>query len=144
MVFDLDLALERSEKNPVYKVQYGHARLRSVYRRGEIDPGAIDVEADLAPICRDEEFEMIKTLLDFPEMVEEAARAREGQRVTSFLETLANQLNSWYHAGTKDPSLRILGQEEAVQKARLVLARASEIVLRNGLTLLGISAPERM
>ncbi len=144
MVFDLDLALERSEKNPVYKVQYGHARLRSVYRRGEIDPGAIDVEADLSPICLDEEFEMIKTLLDFPEMAEDAARAREPQRVTSFLELLANQLNSWYHAGTRDPSRRILDDDETVKKARLVLARASEIVLRNGLELLGIVAPEKM
>ncbi len=144
MVFDLDLAMERSEKNPVYKVQYGHARLRSVYRRGEIDPGAIDVEADLSPICLDEEFEMIKTLLDFPEMAEEAARAREPQRVTSFLEMLANQLNSWYHAGTRDPSRRILVEDAAAKKARLVLARASEIVLRNGLELLGIAAPEKM
>ncbi len=144
MVFDLDLAMERSEKNPVYKVQYGHARLRSVYRRGEIEPDSIDVEADLAPIDRDEEFEMIKTLLDFPELVEEAARAREPQRLTSYLQTLANQLNSWYHAGTRDPSRRILGDEAVVQGARLVLARASEIVLRNGLELLGIAAPEQM
>ncbi len=144
MVFDLDLAMERSEKNPVYKVQYGHARLRSVYRRGEVDPQAIDIESDLSAICRDEEFEMIKTLLDFPELVDEAARAREPQRVTTFLEALANQLNSWYHAGTRDPSLRILDDEATVQKARLVLARASEIVLRNGLELLGISAPDQM
>ncbi len=87
---------------------------------------------------------MIKTLLDFPELVEEAARAREPQRLTSYLETLANQLNSWYHAGTRDPSRRILGDEAVVQGARLVLARASEIVLRNGLELLGIAAPEQM
>ncbi len=144
MVFDLDLALERSDKNPVYKVQYAHARLRSVYRRGEIDTSRIDAAADLALIDRDEEIEMIKTLLDFPEVVEAAARSRQPQGLTGYLEGLANQLNSWYHAGTRDPSLRILGVEEPLQAARLVLARASEIVLRNGLTLLGISAPERM
>lgn len=144
MIFDLDLAKERSEKNPVYKCQYAHARLRSVYRRGEIDPTAIDPETDLAPLSEAEEFEMMKTLLDFPELVEGAARAREPHRVTDYLGTLASQLNSWYHAGTRNASRRVLGQDPHVTAARLVLARAAEIVLRNALDLLGIEAPEQM
>jgi len=144
MVFDLDLAKERSEKNPVYKVQYAHARLRSVYRRGGIEPAQIDLDVDLSPLVRPEALEMIKTLLDFPETVTAAARSREPHRVTAYVEGLANQLNSWYHMGTRDQSLRVLGQEERVTAARLVLARAAEIVLRNGLWLLGIEAPERM
>ncbi|UCC74468.1 MAG: arginine--tRNA ligase [Gemmatimonadota bacterium] len=144
MVFDLDLAKERSEKNPVYKVQYAHARLRSVYRRGGIEPEKIDLGVDLAPITQPAAFEMMKTLLDFPELVDAAARNREPHRVTAYLEELANQLNSWYHAGTRDPSLRVLGQEPAVTNARLVIARAAEVVLRNGLELLGIDAPEQM
>ncbi len=144
MVFDLDLAKEQSEKNPVYKVQYAHARLRSVYRRGGIDPAEIDLAADLTPISQPAALEMIKTLLDFPEIVESAARFREPHRVAAHLEELANQLNSWYHAGTRETSLRILGQEEHVTTARLVLARAAETVLRNGLELLGIEAPEQM
>jgi arginyl-tRNA synthetase len=144
MVFDLDLAKERSEKNPVYKVQYAHARLRSIYRRGGIDPEEIDLEADLTPIDQTSALEMIKTLLDFPEVVESATRFREPHRVAALLEELANQLNSWYHAGTRDPSLRVLGQEEHVTQARLVIARAAETVLRNGLELLGIEAPEQM
>jgi len=144
MVFDLDLAKERSEKNPVYKVQYAHARLRSVYRRGEIDPGAIDIDVDLALVVEGPAHEMIKTLLDFPEVVEAASASREPHRVTAYLEGLANQLNSWYHAGTRDASLRVLGQEEQVTNARLVLVRGAETVLRSGLELLGIEAPESM
>ena len=144
MVFDLDLARERSEKNPLFKVQYAHARLRSVYRKAEIDAEAIDLDVDLGPLDRPEEDEMVKTLLDFPEVVSGAAEARAPHRVTAYLEGLANQFNSWYHAGTRDASLRVLGVEDRVSKARLVLARAAEIVLRNGLELLGIEAPERM
>ncbi|NIR43153.1 MAG: arginine--tRNA ligase [Gemmatimonadetes bacterium] len=144
MVFDLDLAKERSEKNPVYKVQYAHARIRSVYRRGDIDPEGIDFDADLSPLVETSAHEMIKTILGFPEVVEAAARSREPHRITAYLENLANELNSWYHAGTRDASLRVLGQEEAVTNARLVVVRASETVLRNGLELLGIEAPESM
>jgi arginyl-tRNA synthetase len=144
MVFDLDLAKERSDKNPMYKVQYAHARLRSVYRRGGIDPEEIDLDVDLSPIEQPAAFEMIKTLVDFPEVLEAAALSREPHRVAAHLEELANQLNSWYHAGTRDASLRVLGQEPAVTSARLVLARAAEVVLRNGLETLGIEAPEQM
>jgi arginyl-tRNA synthetase len=144
MVFDLDLARERSEKNPVYKVQYAHARLRSVYRRGGIEPDEIDLTVDLAPISEPAALEMVKTLLDFPEVVESATRFREPHRVAAHLEELANQLNSWYHAGTRDPSLRVLAPDERVATARLLLVRAAETVLRNGLELLGIEAPEQM
>jgi arginyl-tRNA synthetase len=144
MVFDLDLAKERSEKNPVYKVQYAHARIRSVYRRGDIDPNQIDLDVDLAPITQPAALEMIKVLLDFPEVVDSCARDRECHRVAVYLEELANHLNSWYHAGTRDAALRVLGQEEHVTNARLVVARAAEVVLRNGLELLGLEAPEQM
>ena len=102
------------------------------------------MDADLSPLTQPAAFEMIKTLLDFPEIVEGAARHREPHRVTSYLEELANHLNSWYHAGTRDPKLRVLGVEEHVTKARLVLIRVAGIVLRSGLGLLGIDAPERM
>ena len=118
MSFDLDLALDTSEANPVYKIQYAHARMCSVFKN--------------------------KTLLDFPELVEAAAASHEPHRVTAYLEGLANQLNSWYHAGTRDASLRVLGQEEQVTNARLVMVRGAETVLRNGLELLGIEPPESM
>jgi arginyl-tRNA synthetase len=144
MIFDLDLAKERSEKNPVYKVQYAHARIRSVYRRGEIDPEGIDLDADLSPLTEVAAFEMTKALLDFPEVIDAAALNREPHRLTAYLEDVANHLNSWYHAGTRDPALRILGQVDHVTRARLVVVRAAEAVLKSGLRLLGIEAPEQM
>ncbi len=144
MVFDLDLALERSEKNPVYKIQYALARLRSIYRRGGIAPAELDLDADLSPLQLDRELDVIKTLMDFPEAVDGAARAREPHRVAAYLEGLANEVNSWYHAGNRDRSLRVLGVAEPLQKARLVLTRAVEVVLSNGLELLGLDTPERM
>lgn len=144
MVFDLDLALERSEKNPLYKAQYAHARIRSIYRRGDIDPTALDPDVDLSPIDRPAELEIVKTLLEFPDLVEAAARSREPHRVTAYLEGLASQVNSWYHGGNRDRSLRVLEVGEPLESARLALARGSEVVLRNALGVLGLDAPNRM
>ncbi len=144
MVFDLDLAMERSEKNPLYKSQYAHARIRSIYRKGDIDPAALDPDVDLSPLDRPEELEIVKTLLDFPDLIEGAALSREPHRVTAYLEGLASQVNSWYHAGNRDRSLRVLDVGEPLQSARLALARGSEVVLRNALGVLGLEAPERM
>ena len=144
MVFDLDLALERSEKNPVYKIQYALARLRSIYRRLGIHAEDLDLEADLAPLALPREFEVVKVLLDYPEVVEGAAVSREPHHLSAYLEGLANEVNSWYHAGNRDRSLRVIGDDQQLQAARLVLARATEIVLRNGLELLGLDTPERM
>ncbi|MEE8520922.1 MAG: arginine--tRNA ligase [Gemmatimonadota bacterium] len=144
MVFDLDLALERSEKNPVYKIQYALARLRSIYRRAGIEAGEIDLDVDLSPLGIQRELDVIKKLLDYPEVVEAAAGDREPHQVAGYLEGLASEVNSWYHAGNRDKSLRVLGVEPPLQSARLVLSRATEIVLRNGLELLGLDTPDRM
>lgn len=144
MVFDLDLALERSEKNPVYKIQYALARIRSIYRRLGIEAREVDVEADLAPLALPREFDVMKVLLDYPEVVEGAALSREPHHLAAYLEGLANEVNSWYHAGNRDKSLRVICDDQRLQTARLVLARATEIVLRNGLQLLGLDTPERM
>ena len=144
MVFDLDLALERSEKNPVYKIQYALARIRSIYRRLGIHAEDVDLEADLAPLALPREFEVVKVLPDYPEVVEGAAISREPHHLAAYLEGLANEVNSWYHAGNRDKSLRVIGDDQQLQAARLVLARATEIVLRNGLELLGLDTPERM
>ncbi|MGH7544637.1 MAG: DALR anticodon-binding domain-containing protein, partial [Gemmatimonadota bacterium] len=144
MIFDLDLALERSEKNPVYKIQYAHARMCSLFRRAGLASQALDLEADLDPLGEPAELEVVKRLVEFPELVEQAARAREPHRLTTYLEDLAAEVNRWYHEGNRDPSLRVLGVDAPVQTARLVLARAVQVVLRNGLDVLAIEAPERM
>ncbi len=145
MIFDLDLALERSEKNPVYRIQYAHARMCSIFRKAGVDAEALDVEGtELTPLRSPSELEVAKALVDFPETVEAAALSREPHRLAAYLEQVANLVNRWYHEGNRDPSLRVVGVDPPTQAARLVFARAIQVVLRNGLTILGIGAPEHM
>jgi len=147
MLFDLDLALDQSEKNPVYKVQYAHARMCSIFRKAGIEPAAISADGvDLGLLTQPAEQEIIKQLGLFPAVVERAADARAPHMITEFLEATAGMVNSWYHAGnpSRNPELAVLVPDEALRSARLVLARAVQIVLRNGLELLGLTAPERM
>ena len=147
MLFDLDLALDQSEKNPVYKVQYAHARMSSIFRKAGIDPAGISADGvDLGLLTQPAEQDIIKQLGLFPEVVERAADARAPHMIAEFLEATAGMVNSWYHAGnpSRNPELAVLVPDEPLRSARLVLTRAVQIVLRNGLELLGLSAPERM
>ncbi len=145
LTFDLDLALDQSDKNPVYKVQYAHARMCSIARKGGVELDAVDpASADLSLLERDSEIGLIKELARFPEVIEEAAAQRAPHSVCAYLESLAGMINSWYHEGNDDPSLRVIGVEDDLMRARMVLVRAIRIVLRNGLAVLGVSAPERM
>ena len=138
LVFDVDLARTQSEENPVYYIQMAHARLSGIFRVGEIDPASIDPETPLEPLVEPEEQELIKRLLDFPALVAGAAEALEPQRVASYLHETAALTHLWYHKH------HVLNEPAPIMNARLVLARAAQIVLRNGLGLLGITAPERM
>ncbi|HEX2091062.1 MAG TPA: arginine--tRNA ligase [Longimicrobiaceae bacterium] len=147
LTFDLDLALEQSDRNPVYKVQYAHARMSSIFRRAGVEAAEIRAEgADLALLAHLAETDLVKLLLRFPEEVGAAAEGHTPHAVTEYLEEVAGAVNSWYHAGNRDPRLRVLGSDvpEELSRARLVLCRAVQIVLRNGLTILGITAPERL
>jgi arginyl-tRNA synthetase len=146
LTFDLDLALEQSDKNPVFKVQYAHARMSSIFRRAGVDdpvsisPGG----ADLGLLVHPTEIELVKLLLHFPKLVAAAADRHAPHLVCDYVEEVASAVNSWYHAGNLDPSLRVVGVPEPLSRARLVMARAVQIVLKNGLSILGVSAPERM
>ncbi|HEX7119650.1 MAG TPA: arginine--tRNA ligase [Longimicrobiales bacterium] len=147
MVFDLDLALDHSEKNPVYKVQYAHARMKSILRKAGIEPESLEpAAADLGLLVDETEQSLIKQLWLFPEVVERAAEARAPHLLCDYLETTAGMVNSWYHAGnpSRNPELAVLVDDPALRAARLVLTRGVAIVLRNGLELLGLTAPERM
>jgi arginyl-tRNA synthetase len=147
--FDLDAATEQDwQKNPVFYVQYAHARVASVFNhareRGVAAPTAW-TDADLAPIVAPEELGLVKALLRFPSTVVGAARAYEPHRIAVYLYDLAGQLHAYHHLGTHTPAFRIVRPEEPeLTRARLGLARAVAQVLRNGLGLLGISAPESM
>jgi arginyl-tRNA synthetase len=138
LIFDIDLARTRSEENPVFRIQMAHARMSGIFRVGDIAAHSITgVDVDLSVLDLPEEQELIKSLLDFPKLVADAAEALEPQRLSSYLLDLAGKVHVWYHKA------HVLNEPAPIMNARLVLARASQIVLRNGLTLLGISAPER-
>jgi arginyl-tRNA synthetase len=147
LVFDLDVALDQSDKNPVYKVQYAHARMCSIFVKAGLEPEEIDAEGvDLAVLTHELERELVKRLGEFPETLVRAADQAAPHVVCDYLEQTAGAANSWYHAGnpTRNPELAVLAHDPALRAARLVLARALQIVLRNGLAILGIEAPRRM
>jgi arginyl-tRNA synthetase len=136
-VFDVDLAKSQTEENPVFYVQMAHARMSGIFRVAGRDAASVSAEGvDLAVLMQPEEIELVKELAEFPEVLRRAAAAYEPHRVTAYLEGLARIAHAWYH------KYRVLGEPE--EAARLVLARAVKQVLANGLTLLGIRAPERM
>ncbi len=147
MVFDLDEALDRSEKNPLYKIQYAHARMCSIFAKAEITPDDVTGEGvDLGRLVHPAERELVAQLGDFPDVVARAATSRSPHLLCDYLEQTAGAVNSWYHAGnpSRNPALAVLVDDPETRAARLLLARAVQIVLRNGLWILGLTAPERM
>jgi arginyl-tRNA synthetase len=139
LVFDIDVALKQSEENPVYYVQMAHARMCGIFRVGEVDREAFSLEGvDLSALREPEEQELIKALADFPHEVAGAAGALEPHRIATYLTETARLAHLWYHKH------HVLGEPEKIMNARLALARAAQIVIRNGLGILGITAPERM
>jgi arginyl-tRNA synthetase len=139
LIFNVDLAASQSEENPIYYIQMAHARMCGIFRVGELDREAFSAEGvPLDVLTEPEEQTLIKELLDFPELVESAAQSLEPHRIATYLLETARLAHVWYHRH------HVLEQSEDVTRARLALARAAQIVLRNGLGILGITAPERM
>jgi arginyl-tRNA synthetase len=138
--FDVELAKKQTDENPVFYVQMAHARLSGIFRTAERDPDAVTGELDPGALPAPQDAELLKKLVTFPEIVVRAAREREPHRITVFLHELATVVHGWYH------HTRAVGAPEGpeTERARLLLARAARIVLANALTLLGISAPDRM
>jgi arginyl-tRNA synthetase len=137
--FDVDLALKRTEENPVFYVQMAHARMSGIFRVGNVDPASVTADGvDVAELSDPSEAELLKLLARFPEVVARAADALEPQRITGYLEELARAAHLWYH------KCRVLGEPSEVERSRLALARATRIVLANALALLGLAAPDRM
>ena len=140
LTFDIDTALKQTDENPIFYVQMAHARLSGIFRTAEREPDSVGGDLDVAALPAPEDTELLKKLATFPEVVERSARDREPHRITVYLHELATVVNGWYH------HTRVVGAPEgpATEQARLLLARAARIVLANALTLLGISAPDRM
>jgi arginyl-tRNA synthetase len=140
-IFDIDLALAQNNDNPVYYVQYAHARICSVLAAWkEKDGGDIAslTHADLSPLQSPQAHALMLALAKYPEMLTSAATDFAPHDVTFYLRDLASQYHSYYDAE------RILVDDEAVKKARLALVAATAQVLRNGLKVLGVSAPQKM
>lgn len=135
--FDISRAKEAGEKNPVFYLQYAHARIKSILRKVlEIDDLA--GEPDPSLLVHESELRLIRSMLEFPDVIRSAAGSREPHRMINFLNSLAGDFTSFYH------DCRIVGEERELMLARATLARAVAQVLANGLGILGISAPDRM
>ena len=142
--FDLTLAKTQSEENPVFYVQYAHARICSILRHAKeqgIDP---ESKADLSLLKIPEEIDLIKILMAFPRVVTEAARLFEPHHIPTYLEEVATAYHRFQHVGKQNDAFRIVTENKPLTLARLALCRAARIVLANGLSLLGISKPEKM
>jgi arginyl-tRNA synthetase len=142
-VFDVDLALKSTDENPVYYVQYAHARICSVLASWDSQwaarLGAL-AATDLAPLAHERELALAQKLAEFPQMVEAAARDLAPHDLTFYARDIAGA----FHALYNERELRVLSAAEAVKMARLALYAATAQIIRNTLSLLGVSAPEHM
>ena len=136
--FDLNLAKEQSDENPVYYLQYAHARISSLIRFAEEGGTAYPAQVNHELLAAPEEMELVKLLLLFPEMVESCAMSFEPHRLAEYLQNVAGSFHKFYHV------CRIVTDDVALSAARLALCRATRAVLRNGFRILGISVPDRM
>jgi arginyl-tRNA synthetase len=142
MDFDLDLARKQSSENPVYYVQYAHARLAKVLRDAD---RSLDWQAgDVQLLTQPSELALIRRMLQLPEVVELAARNLAPHHIPHYAYELARATQAWYDAGNDDRSLRILTEDRTMQAARLKLAAAARQVLANALDMIGVIAPESM
>ncbi len=138
--FDLDLAKEQSQENPVYYVQYGHARMCSILRQAAekgVDMGRLD-SAPIDLLTAPEELALLKDLAGYPALVKAAALDLAPHRLIYFLQQLAGRFHSYYNKH------RVISDDRDLSRARLWLISAVRIVFRNALVLLGVEAPERM
>ncbi len=140
---DIEVARAQSNENPVFYVQYAHARINSIFEKAE-DAGVLPVDAPFVPetlepaLYNDDEYRLLKKLLLYPMMFRGATLSREPHRVTFYLQELAGMFHQYYH------KYRVITDDAPTTAARLLLCRAVKIVLRHGLRMLGVSAPEKM
>lgn len=139
-VFDVDVALAQSDENPVYYVQYAHARICSVLAQYATDEAAFAplAQVDLSPLTAPREASLLAKIAEYPEALEKALDELGPHQVAFYLRDLAGELHSYYNAE------RVLVDDEATKLARLALMLATRQVLRNGLALIGVSAPNKM
>jgi len=132
--FDLGLAKEHSEKNPVYYIQYAYARICSIFKKTNLKPQTSKLEL----LTHNNELELIKKLIQLPEIIEDTAYDYQVQRLTQYAVELATIFHQFYH------NCRVISEDKKLSQSRLALVSATKIVFKNTLDLMGISAPEKM
>ena len=137
LVFDIDLAKSKSNDNPVYYIQYAHARISAVLALWEGERNAL-LQADASLLDSDYETALLQKLIDYPQVIESAAQDLAPHVIAFYLKDLAADFHSYYNAS------RFLVEDQAIKMARLALIAATAQVIHNGLALLGVSAPEKM
>lgn len=139
MDFDLDLAVSQSNDNPVYYAQYAHARISSILRQASEQGFEVSKNVDLNLVSAEKEIDLLKKLGEFPQAVSEAALKRTPHRIANYVFDLASTFHSFYNAE------KVVDKEQAERtKARLALVKAVQITMKNALSLIGVSAPEKM
>ncbi len=144
--FDLEIAKKQSDENPVYYVQYAHARICNIVKFAEQQgislplPDAVKLEL----LNLSEEIHLIKQLSSFPELVENCALTLEPHRITIYLNELVSSFHRYYHLGKLDGGKRVVCKDMELSRSRLWLVNTIKVVIKNGLSLLGVSAPEKM
>jgi len=136
--FDLGLAKQQSDENPVYYLQYAHARIASIIRHAEEIGVDKNTQATLMLLDKPEELALMKKLIEFPDIVESCAATFEPHRLADYLQDVAASFHRFYHEH------RVVTEDLPLTAARMSLSQATKIVLGNGFSILGISAPERM
>jgi len=136
--FDLDLATDQSEKNPVFYLQYAHARICNIIKRYEALDNPKLNNYDLSLLTHQSELRLLKKLEQFPQVIENSRTALEPQTIATYLYDTANNFHRFYS------DCRVITQDKDLTRSRIALIQAVKIVLRNGLTILGITTPERM
>jgi arginyl-tRNA synthetase len=137
MELDLALATKQSNENPVYYVQYGHARIASIFRKAEGE-GALMEGGDVALLTHPSELELVRHMLRLREIVAQAAETLSPHQLTYYAQELASAFHAFYR------DCKVVSDEVALTAARLKLVKAAQITLANTLHLMGMTAPERM
>ena len=146
--FDFAKVLEQSRENPVFYVQYAHARVHSVLRKAAEAGVATDMEtlqrADLSQLDHEAELKLAQNLAEWPRMVETAARSNEPHRIAFYLYELAGDFHGLWNRGNDVPELRFLQDDAALSQSKIALAQAAAIVIASGLGILGVKPAEEM
>ena len=144
--FDMDLVKQKTNENPVFYVQYAHARIHSIFKKASEEGLSLppDINTVIHRLELPEEIDLIRKLADFPALLQDIVKSFEPHKLTFYLQEIAAGFHHYFYMGSKNSEYRIVCNDRELSSARLALAEGLKIVLNNGLNLLGIQSPEQM